>query len=300
MVELSDVARKVFEEERYYNPNAPSFSELSKLGKPEIPFNQVREKGEPYAVRLKYGNEEFDRVRQQLISAAKMLYGLNGKDRTHIEEIASMPFCTTNPIRVKVTINQSSKRTFYIKNSVPQRYYGKALYNILVPGKDINFRFSENGLIVDAVPGIVEAEHTADQRRALMNNSTYVDNLARMNVFTNLIFLDDIAENEGNLSVDDAKSIYLLDFDQAFRDGNYNLLEKLPPEKKQMLRSLIDIMRQERARIKEHALRNRQRLNALLDALSTEKDFDDFAWQRGSLDLGDLLKREFRKEGIDL
>ena len=291
MLESKIKTFQFFEEEGNYNEGVANFSHLHNIVNNGVEW-LVDLKKEIRPIRVQFKPQDYGKVRTSLQKTAGVLYNLTEKDSVSINRIYVIPNCTYNPFMVEVTINGKIDKRFYLKNPVPERFFGKALYNILLDGKYTRFVFSETGLAVDEVPGSLQSWYDSNknqrEKKMLTNNTTYLTNLIKIGVFASSIFLADL-NNPDNFTVDSAKDIHLLDFDQCFRLFDYSLFKLYAPEGKDQI-AVREVTRLERQKIGLSIRRNKQRLDQLLQALSEHDINEEFANKSGFDNIGELIR----------
>jgi len=231
-------------------------------------------------------------VMRDLALTARALYGIEGSAPIKIEHVDQHMLSTTNPFRVTAAIN-NKKHVFYLKQPSTKRAVGKAFYNLLVDDKFITYKFNEDGFAVDSVPG---KEIEDEDREELVRHMPFVEELVRLNVFTNLVFLDDIMkQTNANCSYSDRHGIYLFDFDNCFTEGDYLVMSRFKDIRQKV--HIPSIERDERRKIFRGLWDNASSINMLLDVASNDLPEFQLANRRGAEDLGHLLRREFNKFG---
>ncbi|MBN2112038.1 hypothetical protein JW707_02960 [Candidatus Woesearchaeota archaeon] len=238
----------------------------------------------------------FDDVRQvypMLADTARALYAKgNPEADVRINAVYRHDRCSTNPYMVVAKVNGEHK-VFYLKKPDVRRALGKAFYNLLVEDRFIVYRFNEEGFAVDAVQG---REIEEEDRDGLMSNKRFVEELVRLNVFTNLVFLNDVLYDwtNSNCAYSEKHGIYLFDFDQCFQEGDYSV--PLAPE----FRKKVDVKAvetSEKMRIHRKMRHNRELIEALLSVVNAEITETELAWRMASNNIGDALRKRFTALG---
>lgn len=276
-VRLTPKVRAVLISLRNYSEVPISFEGLTQVTDhiPNLVINPEDEAYKDLAQKLYVADQT---IYPLLIAMAKELYGADHHPIvTRISEIGN---CNTNPFKINVMLGKVPK-TFFVKNLDPRRYFGKMLMNVLMDGRYTNFKVTEGAVIVDSVPGTVfeDAEESG-----LVPKIKYLHNLVRLNIFMDAIMLNDVVGNNRNYSVDCSGNIYLLDFDQTFRDGCY-YFNGISSEGKKT------ILAEERAKIKNTIYRESTRIEQILTALESVDLDPELAWTHGFDNIGQLIRQ---------
>jgi hypothetical protein len=202
---------------REYYPEIPDFNELKELTCRDTSLISLNSNLK-HRVSLPY--PEITWFKPKIIDTARQLFGIYEPTKIFIENLEVMCNCTTNPLRVTINGDIPERKYFYFKDSNPRRYLGIMLYNNLLKRKKIDFIANNNTLAMSEVSGTtledLEYEHFDQSMK-------FYKDLARMEVFLNLILLNDISSdsNKRNIVIENDK-INIIDFDQSFTLGNYN------------------------------------------------------------------------------
>jgi hypothetical protein len=238
----------------------------------------------------------FDDTREvypSLAATARALYAKGDPDAgVRIRGVYRHDRCTTNPYMVIASV-KGTERVFYVKKPDVRRALGKALYNLLVEDKFIVYRFNEEGFAVDSVQG---KEVEEEERDELMSSKRFVEELVRMNVFTNLVFLKDILWDwtNSNCAYSKKNGIYLFDFDQCFEEGDYSV-----PLTKEF-RKRIDVKavdKSEKMRIHRKMRHNHEFIDELLSVVNAEITENELSWKMGTDDIEGALRKRFSEIG---
>lgn len=237
--------------------------------------------------------DEYNNVRSRLVKTARILYGLDQKDSVVLEGVDQHIACSTNPFMVTALINSRDLKRFYIKRPSIERAIGKAFYNLLVDERFITYHFNEEGFAVDTVPG---KEIEDSDRPKLLKRKNFVEEVVRLNVFTNLILLADVLKGtNANCCYSSGHGIYLFDFDRCFTDDDYYVLSSIKDIRNKV--HVQSIERSERYRTFKNLIENRERVKDLLEVVREDMPKEALAWTRGEDNLADVLKKEFDKLG---
>jgi hypothetical protein len=139
-----------------------------------------------------------------------------------------------------------------------QRLFGKEVYNLLSGGPRVVYRFNENLIVSEEVPGKLQT--VVAQSNDLRNNPLYVESLIRLSAFSELVPSRDYIKGGFNCNVDSKFNIIMFDFDASFAEG-----ENLQPMVCYGNLSLIDyekIINDEREKILQRAKDNREELTS--------------------------------------
>ncbi len=246
-----------------------------------------------YEVLVPVNFKRKDKVLPKLCRTAAALYSLDMNDKIAVQKVERHDACNTNPFKITCSVNNAEK-VFYLKKPDTRRAIGKAFYNILSNGKFVTYKFNENGFAADAVPG---KEIEDNEKDSLAENRHFVEELVRLNVFTNLFMLDDILkQTNSNCAYSRKNGICLFDFDGFFREGSYHVLSNF-----KKIREMIDIKsieKDEKFMIHQNLRKNRSMIEKLITAASENiEETENLAWSRDEDDIGGLLRKELSKIG---
>jgi hypothetical protein len=265
---------------REYYMGIPDFEEIKRLSCSNVNLitndNDIEKK-----VEIPYPENHV--LLPLLENTARQLFEIYEPTRLHIDEISVMRNCTTNPLKISISANSSHKEIFYLKNGNPKRYFGIMLYNALLNREKIKFITDTKTLAMAEVKGLtledLRYEHYDHCQK-------FYKDLARLEVFLNLILLNDITSefNQRNIVINNHK-INVIDFDQAFTLGSYNfhqLTGKLPRT------TYIEEKENEKIAIWQNYKRNQQYVDRILDILDINRDL---ANKMGYDTMGQVIKK---------
>lgn len=125
------------------------------------------------------------------------------------------------PLKIEFKIQNKLRKICYIKPQGFVRALSIEFYNILSGNKSLDYEVGNNVIVQKEQPG--ELKKRVEENILLGSNTTYLENLIRLNTFSEMISLTDLI-NPHNINIDKEFNLHPVDFEDSFKCLKYKCL----------------------------------------------------------------------------